>query len=54
MSAWLNPIWKTVQGKARMARRKVSSVKKYSSEADLMKEAKDKHLHVAQAVLHLP
>lgn len=47
-SAWLDEIWKRVNGRAGMARRKVKSVQKYSSEADLIAGAQTRNFHVAQ------
>lgn len=48
MSAWLDQIWPATNGPARVARRKVTAVNKYSSEAELIREAKARGLHVAQ------
>lgn len=48
MSAWLENVWKVVEGRARMARRSVADVDKYCCEDVLVKEAAARGYHVAR------
>lgn len=47
-NAWLEQIWPVVMGPSQLARRKVKSVLKQSSEQELIKEAQAKGFHVAK------